>query len=114
MSLPTLCLITPRVLYTLVLFSIRTNNCDFYVPFPPKSHSFLILAAKTEKKPQTIFNDLFIFSQPSHNDKYSNQEMIQVMNELAKARKQLKGTFLPAQQNNTSSPLQTTIECKNS
>lgn len=51
MSLPTLGLITPRVLYTLVLFSIRTNNCDFYVPFPPKSLSFLILAAKTEKKP---------------------------------------------------------------
>lgn len=29
--------------------------------------------------------------QPSHNDKYSNPEMIRVMSELAKARKQLKG-----------------------
>lgn len=34
---------------------------------------------------------MFFISQPSHNDKYSNPEMIQVMNELAKARKQLKG-----------------------
>lgn len=31
------------------------------------------------------------------------------MNELAKARKELKGTFLPAQQNNTSSPLRVKI-----
>lgn len=38
---------------------------------------------------------IFFISQPSHNDKYSNQEMIQVMNELAKARKQLKGIFPP-------------------
>lgn len=30
-------------------------------------------------------------SQPSHNDKYSNPEMVRVMSELAKARKQLKG-----------------------
>lgn len=34
-------------------------------------------------------------SQPSHNDKYSNPEIVRVMNELAKARKQLKGTFAP-------------------
>lgn len=34
--------------------------------------------------------DVFV-SQPSHNDKYSNQEMVHVMNELAKTRKQLKG-----------------------
>lgn len=42
--------------------------------------------------------------------------MIQVMNELAKARKQLKGTFLLVQRNSTSSSVQTcsVCECKNS
>lgn len=58
----------------------------------------------------------FFLCQPSHNDKYSNQEMIQVMNELAKARKQLKGTFLLVQRNSTSSAVQTcsVSGCKNS
>lgn len=38
-----------------------------------------------------ILNDCVFGFQPSHNDKYSNPEMVRVMSELAKSRKQLKG-----------------------
>lgn len=40
----------------------------------------------------SLYSYLSVWPQPSYNDKYSNPEMVRVMNELAKARKQLKGT----------------------
>ncbi|XP_075891269.1 protein FAM13C [Nelusetta ayraudi] len=57
------------------------------------SVSFLTRHIQSLKKRVRRFEEQFeeeMKYKPSHNDKYSNQEMIQVMNELAKARKQLK------------------------
>ncbi|XP_044034144.1 protein FAM13C-like [Siniperca chuatsi] len=59
----------------------------------PSSIPFLSRQIQTLKKRVRRFEDQFeqeMNYKPSHNDKYSNPEMIRVMNELAKARKQLK------------------------
>ncbi|XP_035002290.2 protein FAM13A isoform X2 [Hippoglossus stenolepis] len=59
----------------------------------PPSIPFLTRQIQTLKKKVRKFEDQFeqeMNYKPSHNDKYSNQEMIRVMSELAKARKQLK------------------------
>nr|XP_046233644.1 protein FAM13C-like [Scatophagus argus] len=59
----------------------------------PASIPFLSRQIQTLKKKVRRFEDQFeqeMNYKPSHNDKYSNPEMIRVMNELAKARKQLK------------------------
>ncbi|XP_042253026.1 protein FAM13C-like [Thunnus albacares] len=59
----------------------------------PSSVSFLTRQIQTLKKKVRRFEDQFeqdMNYKPSHNDKYSNPEMVRVMNELAKARKQLK------------------------
>uniref|UniRef100_A0AAX7SVN1 FAM13A-like domain-containing protein n=1 Tax=Astatotilapia calliptera TaxID=8154 RepID=A0AAX7SVN1_ASTCA len=60
----------------------------------PSSVPFLTRHIQTLKKKVRRFEDQFeqeMNYKPSHNDKYSNPEMIRVMGELAKARKQLKG-----------------------
>ncbi|CAK6980901.1 protein FAM13C-like [Scomber scombrus] len=59
----------------------------------PSSVSFLTRQIQTLKKKVRRYEDQFeqeMKYKPSHNDKYSNPEMVRVMNELAKARKQLK------------------------
>lgn len=59
----------------------------------PSSIPFLSRQIQTLKKKVRRFEDQFeqeMNYKPSHNDKYSNPEMIRVMSELAKARKQLK------------------------
>ncbi|KAM3592625.1 uncharacterized protein V6R79_022430 [Siganus canaliculatus] len=59
----------------------------------PSSVPFLRRQIQALKKKVRRFEDQFeqeMNYKPSHNDKYSNPEMIHVMNELAKARKQLK------------------------
>ncbi|XP_020513187.2 protein FAM13C [Labrus bergylta] len=59
----------------------------------PHSIPFLGKHIQTLKKKVRRFEDQFEHEmnyKPSHNDKYSNPEMIRIMNELAKARKQLK------------------------
>ncbi|XP_070846014.1 protein FAM13C-like [Chaetodon trifascialis] len=59
----------------------------------PSSIPFLTRQIQTLKKKVRRFEDHFeqeMNYKPSHNDKYSNPEMIRVMSELAKARKQLK------------------------
>ncbi|XP_040885174.1 protein FAM13C-like [Toxotes jaculatrix] len=59
----------------------------------PPSIPFLTRQIQTLKKKVRRFEDQFeqeVNYKPSHNDKYSNPEMVRVMNELAKARKQLK------------------------
>ncbi|XP_031600450.2 protein FAM13C-like [Oreochromis aureus] len=59
----------------------------------PSSVPFLTRHIQTLKKKVRRFEDQFeqeMNYKPSHNDKYSNPEMIRVMGELAKARKQLK------------------------
>ncbi|XP_030019248.1 protein FAM13C-like [Sphaeramia orbicularis] len=59
----------------------------------PSSIPFLTRQIQTLKKKVRRFEDQFeqeMNYKPSHNDKYSNPEMVRVMNELAKARKQLK------------------------
>uniref|UniRef100_A0A671X1H8 Family with sequence similarity 13 member C n=1 Tax=Sparus aurata TaxID=8175 RepID=A0A671X1H8_SPAAU len=59
----------------------------------PSSIPFLSRQIQTLKKRVRRFEDQFeqeMNYKPSHNDKYSNPEMIRVMSELAKARKQLK------------------------
>ncbi|XP_034050289.1 protein FAM13C isoform X2 [Thalassophryne amazonica] len=59
----------------------------------PLSVSFLSRHIQTLKRRVRRFEDHFeqeMNYKPSHNDKYSNPEMVTVMNELAKARKQLK------------------------
>ncbi|KAM9336371.1 protein FAM13C-like [Symphorus nematophorus] len=59
----------------------------------PPSIPFLSRQIQTLKKRVRRFEDQFeqeMNYKPSHNDKYSNPEMIRVMSELAKARKQLK------------------------
>ncbi|KAM9425784.1 protein FAM13C-like [Pholidichthys leucotaenia] len=59
----------------------------------PSSIPFLTRHIQTLKKKVRRFEDHFeqeMHYKPSHNDKYSNPEMVRVMNELAKARKQLK------------------------
>ncbi|XP_047464983.1 protein FAM13C-like [Mugil cephalus] len=59
----------------------------------PSSIPFLTRHIQTLKKKVRRFEDQFEQEtnyKPSHNDKYSNPEMVRVMNELAKARKQLK------------------------
>ncbi|XP_013878788.1 protein FAM13C [Austrofundulus limnaeus] len=60
--------------------------------FPP-SISFLTKQIQNLKRRVRRFEDQFeqdMKYKPSHNDKYSNPEMLRVMSELAKARKQLK------------------------
>uniref|UniRef100_A0A8C6NP70 FAM13A-like domain-containing protein n=1 Tax=Nothobranchius furzeri TaxID=105023 RepID=A0A8C6NP70_NOTFU len=59
----------------------------------PPSVSFLTRQIQNLKKRVRRFEDQFeqeMNYKPSHNDKYSNPEMVRVMSELAKARKQLK------------------------
>ncbi|XP_051275951.1 protein FAM13C-like isoform X2 [Dicentrarchus labrax] len=59
----------------------------------PSSIPFLSRQIQTLKKKVRRFEDQFeqeMNYKPSHNDKYSNPEMIRVMSELANARKQLK------------------------
>ncbi|XP_028332068.1 protein FAM13C-like isoform X2 [Gouania willdenowi] len=59
----------------------------------PPSISSLTRHIQTLKKKVRRFEDQFELEmnyKPSHNDKYSNPEMVRVMNELMKARKQLK------------------------
>ncbi|XP_032429821.1 protein FAM13C-like [Xiphophorus hellerii] len=59
----------------------------------PASIPFLTRHIQSLKKRVRRFEDQFeqeMNYKPSHNDKYSNPEMIRVMSELAKARKQLK------------------------
>lgn len=59
----------------------------------PPSIPFLTRHIQTLKKKVRRFDDQFEHEmnyKPSHNDKYSNPEMVRVMSELAKARKQLK------------------------
>ncbi|XP_056221487.1 protein FAM13C-like isoform X1 [Seriola aureovittata] len=59
----------------------------------PPSIPFLTRQIQTLKKKVRRFEDQFeqeMNYKPSHNDKYSNPEMVRVMSELAKARKQLK------------------------
>ncbi|XP_028264345.1 protein FAM13C-like isoform X2 [Parambassis ranga] len=59
----------------------------------PPSIPFLTRHIQTLKRKVRRFEDQFEHEmnyKPSHNDKYSNPEMVRVMNELAKARKQLK------------------------
>uniref|UniRef100_A0A3Q3LMN6 Protein FAM13C-like n=1 Tax=Mastacembelus armatus TaxID=205130 RepID=A0A3Q3LMN6_9TELE len=59
----------------------------------PSSIPFLSRQIQTLKKKVRRFEDQFeqeMNYKPSHNDKYSNPEMVRVMGELAKARKQLK------------------------
>uniref|UniRef100_A0A3Q1H1M6 Protein FAM13C-like n=1 Tax=Acanthochromis polyacanthus TaxID=80966 RepID=A0A3Q1H1M6_9TELE len=59
----------------------------------PPSIPFLTRHIQTLKKKVRRFEDQFEMEmnyKPSHNDKYSNPEMVRVMGELAKARKQLK------------------------
>ncbi|XP_069373819.1 protein FAM13A-like [Paralichthys olivaceus] len=59
----------------------------------PPSIPFLTRQIQMLKKKVRKFEDQFeqeMNYKPSHNDKYSNPEMIRVMSELAKARKQLK------------------------
>ncbi|XP_008435924.1 protein FAM13A-like [Poecilia reticulata] len=59
----------------------------------PASIPFLTRHIQSLKKRVRRFEDQFeqeMNYKPSHNDKYSNPEMIRVMGELAKARKQLK------------------------
>ncbi|XP_054860676.1 protein FAM13C-like isoform X2 [Amphiprion ocellaris] len=59
----------------------------------PPSIPFLTRHIQTLKKKVRRFEDQFELEmnyKPSHNDKYSNPEMVRVMGELAKARKQLK------------------------
>uniref|UniRef100_A0A8C2XJT2 FAM13A-like domain-containing protein n=1 Tax=Cyclopterus lumpus TaxID=8103 RepID=A0A8C2XJT2_CYCLU len=60
----------------------------------PSSIAFLTKQIQTLKKKVCRFEDQFeqeMNYKPSHNDKYSNPEMIRVMGDLAKARRQLKG-----------------------
>uniref|UniRef100_A0A3B5L1A0 FAM13A-like domain-containing protein n=1 Tax=Xiphophorus couchianus TaxID=32473 RepID=A0A3B5L1A0_9TELE len=62
----------------------------------PASIPFLTRHIQSLKKRVRRFEDQFeqeMNYKPSHNDKYSNPEMIRVMSELAKARKQLKEMF---------------------
>ncbi|XP_049420201.1 protein FAM13C-like [Epinephelus fuscoguttatus] len=62
-------------------------------PECPSSIPFLTRQIQMLKKKVRRFEDQFeqeMNYKPSHNDKYSNPEMIRVMGELAKARKQLK------------------------
>ncbi|KAI3365139.1 hypothetical protein L3Q82_010107, partial [Scortum barcoo] len=62
------------------------DECSSSIPF-------LSRQIQTLKKKVRRFEDQFeqeMNYKPSHNDKYSNPEMIRVMSELAKARKQLK------------------------
>ncbi|XP_038133879.1 protein FAM13A-like isoform X1 [Cyprinodon tularosa] len=59
----------------------------------PTSIPFLTRHIQSLKKRVRRFEDQFeqeMNYKPSHNDKYSNPEMVRVMSELAKARKQLK------------------------
>ncbi|XP_053197811.1 protein FAM13C-like [Scomber japonicus] len=59
----------------------------------PSSVSFLSKQIQSLKKKVRRYEDQFeqeMKYKPSHNDKYSNPEMVRVMNELARARKQLK------------------------
>ncbi|CAJ1081333.1 protein FAM13C-like [Xyrichtys novacula] len=59
----------------------------------PSSVPFLSRHIQTLKKRVRRFEDQFeqeMNYKPSYNDKYSNPEMVRIMNELAKARKQLK------------------------
>ncbi|XP_035853655.1 protein FAM13C-like isoform X2 [Sander lucioperca] len=62
-------------------------------PACPPSIPSLTRHIQALKKKVRRFEDQFeqqMNYQPSHNDKYSNPEMVRVMGELAKARKQLK------------------------
>ncbi|KAM6896864.1 protein FAM13C-like [Xenentodon cancila] len=96
--------------------SQRFNSDPDTAPSPPSSQQYILcrgLGARTEaledelspsipfltrqiqslKKRVRRFEDQFeqeMNYKPSHNDKYSNPEMVGVMSELAKARKQLK------------------------
>ncbi|XP_029383574.1 protein FAM13C-like [Echeneis naucrates] len=59
----------------------------------PPSISVLTRQIQTLKRKVRRFEDHFeqeMKYKPSHNDKYSNPEMVRVMNDLAKTRKQLK------------------------
>ncbi|XP_069581265.1 protein FAM13A-like isoform X2 [Brachyistius frenatus] len=59
----------------------------------PPSIPFLTRHIQTLKRRVRRFEDQFeqdVNYKPSHNDKYSDPEMVRVMGELAKARKQLK------------------------
>ncbi|XP_034415263.1 protein FAM13C-like [Cyclopterus lumpus] len=63
----------------------------------PSSIAFLTKQIQTLKKKVCRFEDQFeqeMNYKPSHNDKYSNPEMIRVMGDLAKARRQLKAMRL--------------------
>ncbi|MED6269385.1 hypothetical protein CHARACLAT_032558, partial [Characodon lateralis] len=59
----------------------------------PTSIPFLTRHIQSLKKRVRRFENQFeqeMNYKPSHNDKYTNSEMVRVMSELAKARKQLK------------------------
>ncbi|KAM7381039.1 hypothetical protein PAMA_012057 [Pampus argenteus] len=78
---------------SLSLRSRGRNRMEGSVDECPSSLSFLTKQIQTLKKKVRRFEDQFeqeMNYKPSHNDKYSNPEMVRVMNELAKARKQLK------------------------
>ncbi|XP_068455348.1 protein FAM13C-like [Clinocottus analis] len=67
------------------------------VPECPSSIPFLTKQIQTLKKKVHRFEDQFeqeMNYKPSHNDKYSNPEMVRVMGELATARRQLKAMRL--------------------
>ncbi|MEQ2275728.1 hypothetical protein XENORESO_007761 [Xenotaenia resolanae] len=61
----------------------------------PTSIPFLTRHIQSLKKRVRRFEDQFeqeMNYKPSHNDKYTNSEMVRIMSELAKARKQLKAS----------------------
>ncbi|XP_038591597.1 protein FAM13C [Micropterus salmoides] len=95
--------------------SLRFNSDPDTAPSPPCSQQYIVCRGRdrsegsedeclssvpflsrqiqTLKKKVRRFEDQFeqeMKYKPSHNDKYSNPEMVGVMSELAKARKQLK------------------------
>uniref|UniRef100_A0A3Q2TMJ9 FAM13A-like domain-containing protein n=1 Tax=Fundulus heteroclitus TaxID=8078 RepID=A0A3Q2TMJ9_FUNHE len=75
-------------------FGFSRCDCDEC----PTSIPFLTRHIQSLKKRVRKFEDQFeqeMNFKPSHNDKYSNPEMVRVMSELAKARKQLKGKIQP-------------------
>ncbi|XP_058476691.1 protein FAM13C-like isoform X1 [Solea solea] len=91
--------------------SLRFNSDPDTAPSPPCSQQYILCRGdrtedmedecpwslrrhiQTLKKKVHRFEDQFELQmkyKPSHNDKYSNTEMVRVMSDLAKARKQLK------------------------
>lgn len=93
--------------------SLRFNSDPDTAPSPPCSQQYMLSRGRTEthedvgppsipfltrhiqalKRKVRRFEEQFEHEmkyKPSHNDKYSNPEIVGVMNELAKARKQLK------------------------